>query len=389
MKKRFISLVAAAALVGGIASVATPAANAGTVAVKGDTAVNMYGFIRFEAGYAKDMASSIYHNVPVDTDSDDEHYETNANITRVGLTFNNADANVGGRIEGDFLGTNHEKKSGNFHLRRAYIKQTFDNFYLLAGQEWGLENDAIRTFSAAWESPAGFNGAARMPQIQLGGTFDLSGASVTAKLAFEDADYTGKGIAKEGSKEEDIVKKKRFPAIAAYLATDIDTGFGKPAEVFGYGIAAPLKIKVGNDTDDKTAYGFAVGATVPVSMVILQGEYLYGKGMNKLAGVDVDGMTPPSYFEGDAQKFYAWNAEAKINPMSCLSVAAGYDYLKFKDYNGYKMYTAFANISYKTTKYTTLTLEWDHAKIKDRMIDGEAVKDVDGDRYFFSYVYKF
>ena len=375
MKKRFISLVAAAALVGGIASVATPAANAGTVAVKGDTAVNMYGFIRFEAGYAKDMASSIYHNVPVDTDSDDEHYETNANITRVGLTFNNADANVGGRIEGDFWG-------GKFRLRRAYIKQTFDNFYLLAGQEWGLENDAIRTFSAAWESPAGFNGAARMPQIQLGGTFDLSGASVTAKLAFEDANYT----------ESSVVQKKRFPAIAAYLATDIDTGFGKPAEVFGYGIAAPLKIKVGNDTDDKTAYGFAVGATVPVSMVTLQGEYLYGKGMNKLAGVDVDGMTPPSYFEGDAQKFYAWNAEAKINPMSCLSVAAGYDYLKFKDYNGYKMYTAFANISYKTTKYTTLTLEWDHAKIKDRKNGytiAEDSKDVDGDRYFFSYVYKF
>ncbi len=375
MKKRFISLVAAAALVGGIASVATPAANAGTVAVKGDTAVNMYGFIRFEAGYAKDMASSIYHNVPVDTDSDDEHYETNANITRVGLTFNNADANVGGRIEGDFWG-------GKFRLRRAYIKQTFDNFYLLAGQEWGLENDAIRTFSAAWESPAGFNGAARMPQIQLGGTFDLSGASVTAKLAFEDANYT----------ESSVVQKKRFPAIAAYLATDIDTGFGKPAEVFGYGIAAPLKIKVGNDTDDKTAYGFAVGATVPVSMVILQGEYLYGKGMNKLAGVDVDGMTPPSYFEGDAQKFYAWNAEAKINPMSCLSVAAGYDYLKFKDYNGYKMYTAFANISYKATKYTTLTLEWDHAKIKDRKNGytiAEDSKDVDGDRYFFSYVYKF
>ncbi len=356
MKKRFISLVAAAALVGGIASVSAPAAQAGTVAVKGDTAVSMYGYIKFEAGYANDMGSSIYKNVPLKTTSDEEHYQANANITRIGFNFKNADANVGGKIEGDFWG-------GKFRLRRAYIKQTFDNFYLLAGQEWGLALFAERTFSGAWVSPAGFNGAYRMPQIQLGGSFDLGGASLKAKLAFEDANYTGS-----------VVMKKTFPAIAAYFATDIDTGFGKPAEVFAYGIAAPIKL---TDGKNKTAYGYAVGAKVPVSMVTLQAEYLGGHGMNNLAGASV---TPASYLGDDAQKFYSWNLEAKISPVSCLSFAAGYDYLKFKGDEGYRMSTIFGNVAYKTTKYTTLKLEWDHAKIKD----GDK-----GDRYFFNYTYSF
>jgi hypothetical protein len=351
-------LVAAAAMVGGIASITVPAAQAGTVAVKGDTAVNMYGFIRFEVGYASDMASSIYNNVPVKTDSDDESYQSNAQITRIGFNFNNADANVGGKIEGDFWG-------GKFRIRHAYIKHTFDNFYLQAGRYWGIELDAIRTFSPAWVSPAGFNGASRAPQVQLGGSFDLGGATLKTKLAFEDVDYTGNVI------------KKTFPVTAAYVATDLNTGFGKPAEVYALGMFAPVKISTGTGTTNKTGYAYAIGVTVPVSMVTVQGEYLYGKGMNGLAGASI---TPASYIGDDAQKFYAWNAEAKISPVSCLSFAAGYDYLKFKGEEGYKMYTVFGNVQYKTTKHTTLKLEWQHADI-----DGGD----NGDRYYAAYVYSF
>ncbi len=358
MKKRFISLVAAAALVGGIASVAAPAANAGTVAVKGDTAVNMYGFIRFEAGYADDMAGSIYKNVPVKTDSDEEHYQTNAQITRIGFNFKNADANVGGKIEGDFWG-------GKFRIRHAYIKHTFDNFFVRIGRYWGIELNAIRTFSPAWVSPAGFNGASRAPQVAMGGSFDLGGATLKAQLAFEDVNYTG------------AIVKKTFPVTAAYVATDIDTGFGKPAEVYALGMLAPVKIATGTGTSNETGYAYAVGATVPVSMVTIQGEFLYGSGMNGLAGASI---TPPSYVGDDSQDFYAWNVEAKVSPVSCLSIAAGYDYLKFKDADGYKMYTIFGNIQYKTTKYTTLKLEWQHADI-----DGGD----NGDRYWAAYVYSF
>jgi hypothetical protein len=353
-------LVAAAAMVGGIASITVPAAQAGTVAVKGDTAVNLYGFIRYEAGYTNDMGS-FYDNIPA-FQSTEKNFESNAKITRIGLTFKNADANVSGRIEGDFW-------HGNYRLRRAYVQHDFDNFYVKAGQEWGIET--INTFSAAWVSPAGFNGHIRMPQVQLGSKFDLGGANLTAKLAFEDANYTGSQYV-----------RKTVPNIVANISTSFDTGFGKPANVYVWGLATPMKVDYGMGEKSKTPVAFAAGFVLPVSMVTLEAEYLYGKGLNGLAGSD---YTPASYDStGNANKFYAWNVEAKIKPVSCLSIAAGYDYLKFKDDNT-KFQSYFANLAYNTTKYTKLVLEWDHVKAKGF---SEVAKDK-GDRYFLSYTYSF
>ena len=408
MKKRFISLVAAAALVGGVAAVSTPTvASAGTVAVKGDTQVQLYGFLRYEAGWANDMQGTVTNtNVPYiseegnsnDVDSKTKFYST-VSRTRLGLNFKNEDANLTGKFEGDFA-------PGHYRIRRAFVEHHFKNFYVLIGQEWRLEE--IHTFSANWNSPAGFNNAARMPQVRVGTNLDLNGATLDLALALEDHDYTG------------MKKRVTMPAISAKANLGIETGFGNPAHIYAWAVAQPVKILDPTDpnydptdsnydpnkVDEKseTPVVFGAGFSLPVSMVTLESEYIHGEGSNGFAGLRAYNDRIPSYYDdnGDVgtNKFNAYNIEAKVAPMPNVSVAAGYDYVKFtKDLsnnpkvdngNGLdepKIETYFANVAWNTTKYTKLVLEWDH--VEGDTGDNDTDLDENGNQYWLRYTYYF
>ncbi|AEA34484.1 hypothetical protein [Hippea maritima] len=410
MKKRLISLVAAAALVGGIATVSAPvSAQAGTVAVKGDTQVQMYGFIRYIAGWTNKMETntSEFLNMPYkdysgqdDPSSNDTKFMSSTYQTRLGLNFKNEDANLTGKIEAHFY-------DGSFGIRKAYIQHNFDNFYLRIGRDYGLELDG-GSFSTAFEAPVGMNGASRNPQIKAGTSFDLGGAKLDAGLALEDVSYTNVSGVNNAS-----ISRKVMPGVAAKLALSFETGFGAPARIYAYGMITPLKIKyldtTGKYTEkSKTPVIFGTGLKLPVSMVTLNVNYVYGKGATKFAGLNEDTnnniITPYSYYyDGSSlntNRFDAFNIEAKIKPMPCVAVAGGYDYAKFKHSYGLttagnkdqKPYvsTYFANVAIQTTKYTQLTLEWRHVEDKYFQTDtnGDDVK-VKGNQYFMRYTYSF
>ncbi len=373
MKKRFISLVAAAALVGGIGAVSVPStASAGTMAVGGDTTANFYGFIRYEAGWSKDM-TSIYATTPT-ANTVKTHIESNATITRFGFVLKNKDANLCGRIETDFRG------GGHLRLRRAYVQHTFGDYYIKIGQEWGIE--MAPTYSQAWVAVAGFGGNARMPEIVLGGKMDLGGANLDVALAFEDTSHAGYVA--------DGLKRMLIPSPAARVKLGINTGFGNPASVYGFALVMPVKIDLGTGEKSKTPYVFGAGFELPVSMFALHANYLYGKGASHYANA---GNAPASYWlsaDGSvkASKFYAWNIEGKVAPMPCVAVAGGYDYVKFKDICDsdckIKDESVFANVQIKTTDYTKLVVEWDHVKAK--YTGGESDT---GNRFWFNYTYYF
>ena len=409
MKKRFISLVVAAALVGEVAAVSTPVtASAGTVAVKGDTKVQIYGFINYMAGWVKKMEGTQagFINMPdLKGTNDNTKFASTTERTRLGLNFKNEDANLTGKFEGDFVG-------GTFRLRRAFVKHQFDNFYVLIGQEWGIEE--VHRFSDAKNSPAGFNGHTRMPQVQIGTNLDLNGATLGLALALEDKDYMGNGkIVVKGADNGipythtyyiGLKKRETMPGIAARANLGINTGFGNPAQVYAWGLAEPVKINVpGTYTDpslikekSEAPVVFGAGFSLPVSMVTVQSEYIYGKGTNKFAGLTAYNDDIPSYYADNngnvkANKFNAFNIEAKVAPMPNVSVAGGYDYLKFTKnvpggYDKPKVETYFGNIAYNTTKYTKLVLEWDHVKGET---EGNNSSSVDGNMYWLSYTYSF
>ena len=411
MKKRLISLVAAAALVGGISVASAPAAKAGNVTVKGDTQVQLYGFIKATFAWDKQMTGDPDHsNMPnykgktqLSKDTYDKiNYDGYSGITRLGLKFKNADANLVGGIEAGF----HES-GDTLRLRRAYIQHNLDNFYVLIGKEWILE-DMFTSITAGFDSPAGFNEAiARVPEVKVGTNLDLGSANLDLALAFEsgsksavtDGDFDG-GDGKYALEVTRVIMP--YPAARAVL--NFETGFGAPATAYVWGSLIPVKVSDKNDgayksDDSETSYAVGVGLKVPVSMVTVGLNYQYSKGATGYAGVD--DYTPASYYyvNGDVEetKMNAFEANVVVSPMPCVSVGAEYDFVEFKndeafDDNKPKVHTYLANVKIKTTKYTTLTLEWRHVKAKKfNALPGVGTDDDDfsGDQFYATYVYTF
>ena len=429
MKKRLISLVAAAALVGGVAVAGAPqVAKAGTVTVKGDTQATLYGFVWANYTWANQIAGSgnaDEENMPLPDTPDvnvkapklynSTYDETKASdsviTTRLGIAFKNEDANLTGRFEGDFWGGGHT----SLRIRRAYVQHNFDGFYVLVGQEWILE-EPFASISAGFTAPAGFDELIlRVPQLRVGTNLDLGSANLDLALAFEWSNK--KAVSTEDISNLDdgvngylptVVDRYTFPTTAARAVLHFDTGFGAPAKFYAWGAIIPVEVsnavKVfkddpGNSTptyaldsktgkivekykvgegdwyadQSETSYAFGVGVKVPVSMFAIGSNFQYSDGATNYAGLSE--YQPASYYvnsKGDDEdtEMYAWNVNLTVTPMPCVTVGGEYDYVEFKNddvFNGDEpeVETYVGNVNIKTTKYTELTFEWRHIKAKD------------------------
>jgi hypothetical protein len=308
-------------------------------------------------------------------------YSSSTKMTRLGFKFQNKDTNITGDIELDIIQNN------NTRLRRAFVKHNFNNFHILIGQEWGLEE--INTFSVNCIAVAGLNGNLnRYPQIRLGGKFDLEKAAINFDLSFEYKSWTtyGSGV---------FFQRRVAPAIAAKVSSSINIGFGKPARIYAFATATPIKLDVhytvngiGEDIVSKTPILYGIGFSLPVSIVKLQGEYIHAKGANMFAGLT--SRTPASYYldyKGDLKesKYDAWNIETKLKLLKNAWLSAGYDYVKFRNTSSVDtlkdVRTIFLNTGIMTTKQTILALEWRNPKAKNK--DGS---DENGNAVFMRYI---
>ena len=402
MKKRFISLVAAAALVGGIAIASTPATSqAGTVTVKGDTQATLYGFTWAEYNWINQATGDADHsNMPIADNAnylyDKTQAKTSTGVTRIGFAFKNEDANLNARIEGGFF-----KTSGHmFRLRRAYVQHNLDNFYVLVGQEWIIE-EPFASISAGFTAPAGFDECIlRVPQVRVGTKLDLGGANLDLALALEwEGAHAVSSSDNDGEYTAASVDRVTFATTAARAVLHVDTGFGAPAKVYAWGSLIPVYITGGSVEDDsETSWAFGAGVKVPVSMITIGANYQYSDGATNYAGLS--DYQPASYYvgaNGDVQdtEMQAFNVNATITPIPCVTIGAEYDYVDFTNDDVFgganpEVDTYLGNIKIKTTKYTTLTIEWRHFEAQD--FDATGMTDDDdmsGDQIYALYRYSF
>jgi len=401
MKKRFISLVAAAALVGGIAIASTPATSqAGTVTVKGDTQATLYGFTWAEYNWINQATGDADHsNMPIADNAnylyDKTQAKTATGVTRIGFAFKNEDANLNARIEGGFF-----HAGNNFRLRRAYVQHNLDNFYVLVGQEWIIE-EPFASISAGFTAPAGFDECIlRVPQVRVGTKLDLGGANLDLALALEwEGAHAVSSSDNDGEYTAASVDRVTFATTAARAVLHVDTGFGAPAKVYAWGSLIPVYITGGSVEDDsETSWAFGAGLKVPVSMITIGANYQYSDGATNYAGLS--DYQPASYYvgaNGDVQdtEMQAFNVNATITPIPCVTIGAEYDYVDFTNDDVFgganpEVDTYLGNIKIKTTKYTTLTIEWRHFEAQD--FDATGMTDDDdmsGDQIYALYRYSF
>lgn len=387
MKKGFISLAACAALL-------APAAFAGTVQTSTDNNISLYGEIAYYSAWSK-KTDFLESNTAFKAQDDSQNkvkYQSYIGKTLLGLDIKNKKADLEGKIEGDF------DTDGNvFELKYSYVQHNLSSgLFVLIGKTDQIGE--ANTFSNNYNATAGFNGTDQVTQIRGGSSFDMGAATLTAEIALEDIRDV-----LIGEDETNGINRVAFPGIGLKISGEFKTGFGNPARAYTFYEFQNLKIKnsVIDKEESKTPYVFGAGFNIPVSIAELQAEYICGKGTTNYAGVSSieDGLNVPGgYYVKNgklkARKFYAYNIEASITPTDVLNVYGGYDYVRFKKNieeteNTIKdSQTIFAGINLSTTKFTTLSLEWDHFKTKYYPNSNKSKTD-SANQVFLTYDYAF
>ena len=392
MKKGLISFAVCATLL-------APNTFAKTVQTSTDNNVSLYGEIKCYVGWTKQtdfMDNTAYKSnstAPAEKDSQNKtKYDSYMGATTIGIDIENKVANLEGKIEGDF-----SNDGDVFGLTYAYVQHNFDNdLFVLIGKtdQIGEEN----TLSNNDNAVAGFNGTDQVVQIRLGGSFDLGSITLTPEIALEDI----KDIL-IGEDETNYVNRTAFPGIGAKISINFETGFGDPARVYGFCEFQNLRI-VDNSTNEeksKTPYVYGVGFDLPIDIAGIQAEYLHGKGTTNYAGIEATGdlQVPGGYYNENnklkARKFDAYNIEISVSPTDIFNIYGGYDYVRFKKHISESgsdtikdTQTVFGGINLATTKYSTLSLEWDHFKTKYYPSAGKSETD-SANQLFLLYDYAF
>ncbi len=388
MKKRLVSLVAAAALLGSVSI-----ASAGTVTTKGDTNISIGGFIQTYFDWANNQTNLGYQanpeytapgkkNTPAQTS-----FGTSTQFSRISLGLSNPTEGIKGVVEGDFFGGGAEQQlygKGNFRLRHAYIVKEFCqegcNYtpWLLIGQTWDpLEmlnnftlNDIVGIAGQNWGE-----GVVRTSQIGFGVKFDLG--SVKLNPAIYAANLAGDSTFNTTSLSQRLVS----PGFAFKLPVEFNTGFGSPASAYAGFEWQPMKLTsatAGINSKNENAWMATVGLTLPIYFVNLTGNFHYERGMTAF-DMPLFGYTyamPSFYIDSNgsvqAVRGTSWTGQAQIDfnklAQVPLTLSFGYGQTVFSNYgdlaNGTtplvrKMGTMFANVNYHLTKSFALGVEYD------------------------------
>jgi len=417
MKRRVISLVAAAALVGGMVAAGT--AHAGTVATKGDTNISVYGFVRADFTWSKKMMDNdnYYNNVAYESSGstaavakqNKTYFKATGRWTRIGLKLNTPDIGVSGKIEADFAGGTDDKQ---FRLRKAYLQHDIENYYIRVGKDANLLNQGTYTIMPIGMAGFGWSGndSYFVRKVQAGGTFDLGQVTLIPEVAAQEMKGYVAGNTTTGGLD---VNRTTMPGVAGKLTAKIKTYFGSPITVYGgYGYESVKlenhPVTTSTTGEKKKHFDIATaGVAVPIQWITLKADYNYFKGATGMMSLNsgAGDVTPPSFYlesaaSGDvkATKGHSWHVGAKVTPVPQFAAWGGYAMTKIKDAD--KVYAGagrdivkkneayYIGGSVKTTKATSIAFEYERPKTTYQTSATTTRKDK-GSQYSLVFKYNF
>lgn len=324
--------------------------------------VNIYGFVRADAQYKIDGADGIFSSIDkadlggtnvgtanepkyVKNPNSDRFYAT-AKTTRLGLDFKAPveGADVGGKIEVDFAGTNDALR-----IRHAYL--TYNNW--LVGQTTSnFLSGATVPEMIDFSSPLGI-GTKRTPMVRYS---DKINANASYAVALE------KGA-----------DANRLPAATAKVDYKFDKGVVNARalvqEVRARNVDATSTQADPKEYDDKKEFGWglAVGANFkPVDALSLNVDYSHVKGDNFYIGyTGSNAATVPDGNDIDLAEFDAVTVGATYQFNPKLRSTLGYGAIFFdKDTasNNEKLQQAWLNVMYSPVKPITFGAEYVYGK---------------------------
>lgn len=303
-----------------------------------------------------------------------EGYPANTAIRKSNLTTFNSyigSTTLGLDIESDKILANIESdfegdKNTLILLKAYFAYKLSDTLSLLIGQDMPLGE--LNTFSDNYYAMPGFDKTRPegVSQIRLEGSFDLGSVSLTPAIAIENI-YPY--MFRDEEQEEKNISVK-MPGVGAKLALEFPF-FQQKAKTYAFFETQQVYF---NNKDSHWPYIYGIGLQLPIKMITLQSEFLYGKGSTHYVGLieavnklGIETEVPRGYTDnGQVRRLRAYNIEASIALSDNWGIYGGYDKVNFMNaLHNANIQSAdgkFVGLSYNLTKSTTLKLEYDNFK---------------------------
>ncbi|ENW86834.1 hypothetical protein F906_01906 [Acinetobacter pseudolwoffii] len=320
------------------------------LSTKSDTEVKLYGFVRGDANYIIEGSSGDFSDVAKTNGQTNDKFVATAKTTRIGLDFktNVEGAEIGGKLESDFAGTND-----SFRVRQAYL--TYENWLIGQTQSTFLSNHA--PFMIDFSTNVG-GGTTRLPMVRYG--FDLTPATQLF-LAAE----------KPNSNAADI--KSSVPTLTAKLAHNFDDKKGNAS--------ARALVEVYKDENinkRKAGWGLAAGTTYqvldPLKATL---DVSYTKGVNGiLYGTNANDAFVDDENDRNIEQNEIWAVQTGLtySILPNLKTSIGYgalfadkdsDYADLNDVANKEVQQAWLNLVYSPVKPLEFGVEYVNGERKD------------------------
>lgn len=343
------------------------------LSTKSDTEVKLYGFVRGDANYIIEGSAGDFSDVAKTNGQTNDKFVATAKTTRIGLDFktNVEGAEVGGKLESDFAGTND-----SFRIRQAYL--TYENWLIGQTQSNFLSNHA--PFMIDFSTNVG-GGTTRLPMVRYG--FDLTPA--TQLFLAAEKPNSSAGHNELNAKGETVSvehNKSSAPTLTAKLVHNFDDKKGNAS--------ARALVEVTKDesvNDRKAGWGLAAGttyqvleplkATIDVSYTQGVNGILYGTNANAAFVHDADNRNI------EQNEIWAVQTGLTYSILPNLKTSVGYGALfadKDSDYADLinatankKVQQAWLNLVYSPVKPLEFGVEYVNGERKD--FNNEKFKD--------------
>ncbi|WP_180077155.1 DcaP family trimeric outer membrane transporter [Acinetobacter sp. YH12208] len=335
------------------------------LSTKSDTEVKLYGFVRGDANYIIEGSAGDFSDVAKTNGQTNDKFVATAKTTRIGLDFktNVEGAEIGGKLESDFAGTND-----SFRVRQAYL--TYKNWLIGQTQSTFLSNHA--PFMIDFSTNVG-GGTTRLPMIRYG--FDLSPATQLFLAAEKPNSSAGHNeLNAKGETVSVEYNKSSAPTLTAKLVHNFDDKKGNAS--------ARALVEVTKDesvNDRKAGWGLAAGttyqvleplkATIDVSYTQGVNGILYGTNANAAFVHDADNRNI------EQNEIWAVQTGLTYSILPNLKTSVGYGALfadKDSDYADLinatankKVQQAWLNLVYSPVKPLEFGVEYVNGERKD------------------------
>ncbi|MGC8821552.1 MAG: hypothetical protein ACP5QF_01530 [Desulfurella sp.] len=360
---------------------------AGSVTSSDDTKLSLYGSIKQYFVWGNGNYAEGYPANTAIRKSDLTTFNSYMGSTKLGLDIESD--KISANIESDFEGD----KNTLILLKAYFAYKLSDNLKLLIGQDEPLGE--LNTFSDNYYAMPGFDKTRPegVSQIRLEGNFDLGSISLTPAIAIENV-YPY--MFRDEEQEEKNISVK-MPGIGAKLALEFPF-LQQKARIYGFFETQKVYFQ---NSESHWPYIYGIGVQLPIKMVTLQSEFLYGKGSTHYVGLieainklGMETEVPRGYTDNlNARRLRAYNIEANIALNDAWGIYGGFDKVNFmNELHNANIQSAdgkFIGISFNLTKSTTLKLEYDNFKTQFYCPKHDELKNATANQVFLSAQYNF